>query len=271
MKKIDIEQMKCVQMDILSFVHDFCVKNNIKYSLCGGSAIGAIRHKGFIPWDDDIDIFMLREDYDKLVSTFEDERGVYLVHSLKDNLYSLPFAKIEDTRTIIVEKSNMKDSLGINIDVFPVDNLLDGKDESLRLLRNIGKIRRITRVKLLKPTPKNSLIKKIGILFFSIALAPVSLRRLSIKLDDVARASGKKDSVYVSTLVWGYGEKEMVERRLFCDYLLVPFEDRQYFIMAGYDLYLRQVYGDYMQLPPEDKRQSPHSIQGIYWKDGFEE
>lgn len=267
MRKIDIGQIKTIQMDILTFVHDFCVKNNIHYSLCGGSAIGAIRHKGFIPWDDDIDIFMLRDDYEQLLMKFEDFSCRYKILSLKDPSYSLPFAKVEDTRTILKEDTNLKHLIGVNIDIFPIDNLVDDKKKSIKILHNIGRLRNITRAKLLRPNSNNSWMKKCVILLSSLFLSPFTLKWLSSKLNEKAKVAGVPNSNYVSTLVWGYGEREMVERRLFNDYKLVGFEDRHYFIMSGYDQYLHQVYGNYMQLPPKEKRQSPHAICSVYWKD----
>jgi len=92
------------------------------------------------------------------------------------------------------------------------------------------------------------------------------MRHLSEKLDNMAKTSGKKDAKYCGCVVWGYGTREIMPSNIFDDYNLVPFEDRQFYVMKGYDTYLTSIYGDYMQLPPEGERQSPHTLNGVYWK-----
>jgi len=105
MIELDIEALKKVELDILSFIHDFCEKNDIKYSLCGGTLLGAVRHKGFIPWDDDIDIFMLRDQYEKFISLMEnnDDDTFKLITYKNSKNYNLLFAKVVDKRTILIE------------------------------------------------------------------------------------------------------------------------------------------------------------------------
>ena len=117
----DVNEMRKIQMDILLFIHQFCIDNGIQYSLAWGTMLGAIRHKGYIPWDDDIDIMMTRPEYDRFCKLFHDERSIYKLYDVHtDKKWIYPFAKISDERTIRVEK-NALDEIGINIDVFPID------------------------------------------------------------------------------------------------------------------------------------------------------
>ena len=102
MKEICLDELKIVQLDIMSSIHRFCEKYHLRYSLSCGSMLGAARHKGYIPWDDDIDIYLLREDYDKMVRNFPDLwEGKYQFCTLeRDSKWGLPYGKVCDSRTI---------------------------------------------------------------------------------------------------------------------------------------------------------------------------
>ena len=122
MNKLDTDTVKEIQMDILSSVDTFCKENNIRYFISGGTLIGAVRHKGYIPWDDDIDIMMLRKDYNKFVHDFG-TKGKYCVLAPELNMhFPFPFAKVEDTSTVLIENMATPWEMGINIDVFPWEN-----------------------------------------------------------------------------------------------------------------------------------------------------
>lgn len=124
MKKIETEEMKKLELDMLIDVAKFCDENDIRYYLSGGTLLGAVRHKGFIPWDDDIDISMPRPDYLKFVSTYNGSSEFYQVQSIENNdKYWRTFAKVFDTRTYLKEDAIRmpKDGNGVFIDIFPID------------------------------------------------------------------------------------------------------------------------------------------------------
>ncbi|HOI25983.1 MAG TPA: LicD family protein [Paludibacteraceae bacterium] len=269
MKIIDLAEEKNLMMNILDSIDAFCVANNIHYSLCGGSAIGAIRHKGFIPWDDDIDIMMLRDDYEQFLSNYKDNSGNFVLHSFdRDKDWEYPFAKIENIHTIKEENTTNKKKIGVNIDIFPIDNLSDSEEDSLKLIRKVQRIRMALFAKIVKPSKRNSLYKKMCILALKALTIFSSKRSLAKKVDSTAKNVGKTNSKYIAGLAWGvYGEKELCPRSIFNSYLKIPFENREYSIISGYDIYLSHLYGDYMQLPTEDKRVSPHTINMVYWKE----
>ena len=130
-ENLKLEEMKKVEIEILKKIDEVCSENNIVYSLAGGSAIGAVRHKGFIPWDDDIDIMMLREDYDKLQNVMNDKdyKGIKLLSINNDENFPYPYMKAVSLNTtgkeIGIDK--IKD-YGVFIDIFPVDKVpTDGK------------------------------------------------------------------------------------------------------------------------------------------------
>ena len=138
MRQITLQEIKDIQLDILKDVDSFCEKNNIRYYLAGGTLLGAIRHKGFIPWDDDIDIIMPRPDYIKFIQGYENECDKnYKLTSIDNNKQHLyTFAKIFDMRTLKIEDSisyNNKNMDGIGIDIFPMDGLPQNIESSNKL------------------------------------------------------------------------------------------------------------------------------------------
>ena len=129
MKEISFEESKKLELDILLAVADFCNKNNLTYFLAYGTLIGAIRHKGFIPWDDDIDIQMPREDYNKFIETFSHERYKTIAPGTPLSKHS--FVKVIDTETVKIEahKKYKKGFLGVDIDIFPLDGTPSDENE----------------------------------------------------------------------------------------------------------------------------------------------
>lgn len=267
MKNIDTEESKRIQLDILSDVHRYCVANGIKYSICYGTLIGAVRHRGFIPWDDDIDIMMEREDYDRFIRGYKSaEHPYYRLHSLEtDTSYALPFAKVEDARTVIIERSKGPRT-GIAIDVFPVDAAFDDRQQSLKYIDRIMRARKLYCGKFLKPTPYNSTAKKIAIRILNILTAPLPLTSLARWYERRCRR-GVHGAANAGVLVWGYGRRELFDASVFRTVEPIVFEDRQFYTLTERHTYLSGLYGDYMQLPPEDKRHSPHTILDMHWKE----
>ena len=136
MKEISsTSEMREIQLKMMDCIHHFCIKNKIKYSLAFGSLLGAVRHKGFIPWDDDIDIMMLRSDYELFVNTFNCYNSNYKVYDYrKDTQYYYAFAKVCDERTLRIESSKVQ-GLGVFIDVFPIDYYADTEKEAKRIIK----------------------------------------------------------------------------------------------------------------------------------------
>lgn len=265
MREIGSDESKKIQLEILQSIHEFCTANSVKYSICGGTLIGAVRHKGFIPWDDDIDIFMLREDYIKFIHGYKDTSGRYRLHCLEnDESYCYPYAKVEDVRTCIEEEVTA-DNMGIAVDVFPVDNCMNDREKSIIYINGAIRCQKLYKAKLVRPTKNNSFLKKCGIIALKMLLTGHSLRKLAVKLSEYSQG-GMKDSRFVATMVSGYGTKELQLKSSFDDLIELPFEDRTFLAIKGYDQYLSNVYGDYMKLPPVEKRRSPHVIEHAYWK-----
>lgn len=266
LKKITVNEMKLIQLDMLRYIHSFCIKNDIKYTLIFGTLLGAVRHKGYIPWDDDIDIAMPRSDYEMFVKSFSHD--FYKVYDYRMDLeYANPYAKIADTRTILEENINMK-SIGINIDLFPLDNLFNSKEESLIFVNSLNCFKKRFRMKLLKPSNKNVWWKRMAINISKLFVLNTTLKEITEKEYKRIETLNNDNSTYVGFPVdpeIGAAARSICERSVFDNYTLIEFEKEHFMVISGYDQWLSQIYGDYMTPPPMAERTSPHSLSNIYW------
>lgn len=259
------DRLKAVLYEILQDVHHFCERNGIRYCLYGGTLLGAVRHKGFIPWDDDIDIAMPRPDYERFCKTYVSNR--YAVHTYKtDPDYLMPFAKVCDNRTVLVENRYPHISLGVNIDVFPLDgveSIQDAREKEIRRrnlyyfldLRNISwkQMRREFRHWILR-----------SIQHFALRLVP---NRFFVgRFERDMAKTGFGEHPFRGCVVWGYGVSETCPADVYSDFGgTMEFESGRFHVQKGWHEYLSSVFGDYMQLPPEEKRKTVHS-SSAWWK-----
>jgi lipopolysaccharide cholinephosphotransferase len=264
---VSIEEIRRVQLGILEHVDSFCKDNNIRYFLAGGSAIGAVRHNGYIPWDDDIDIMMLRKDYNRFTILYKQlDDSVFVIHSCEDESdFYAPFLKIDDSRTVLEEKVNTQSRIGVNIDVFPIDDLPDDAKSQTRLYNKVGFLIKLYLLKQIKVDNRRSFLKNLILLIGRIILLPVSLNKLAITISSFPKNKSYPGSKYCGILIWGYGIREVNLKSNYTGVLYSDFEGYKFPIPIGYDNYLRSVYGDYMKLPTKEKRITHHSFKA-YWK-----
>lgn len=254
-------------MDILSALHEFCEAHNIKYSISYGSLLGAARHKGYIPWDDDIDIAILREDYEKLMALFpKTYKNKFCIASMsREKKWKMPFAKAYDNTTIFIEPG-CSFPLGINIDIFPVDDI---PDDDKKWQKN-NKLRKqlffIYNLKNTQFPSDRSIIKNIII---GITLAILSIfpkRSLSRWIEKFITRNNGKGYSRCTEACNGFVESKPYSKDLFKSIKLYSFEDRYFNGFEDYNTYLTANYGDWRKLPPMEKRKS-HHINKSYWKD----
>lgn len=274
MRKIEsLEELKLIQLDLLLQFHQFCCVHSIKYSLAAGTLIGAVRHKGFIPWDDDIDVYLLREDYMRLIKLFPNEpvNNCVLVSLERDDKWHKSYAKFYDNRTLAdIATRNHYDDLGIGIDVFPIDDVPD----NLLDFRKYNKKRMLLRdaifMKSFPFSKKRSLLKTISILGCQMMLLPFSFEYLAKKLNRYSQKHNGKGYSHVNENCLGvYNTIKPWLKKDFDQVIDAEFEGHQVKIMEGYNDYLSTIYGDYMTLPPVEKRKAHHGFVG-YWKDKYE-
>ncbi len=259
--KLDINTIKKLEFDLLCSVCKFCNDNNLRYYLCAGTLLGAIRHKGFIPWDDDIDIQMPRPDYDYLIENFKSTNNIKILSPGYDNYY-YNFAKAIDARTRLCEL-NLKpiDSYGVYIDIFPIEGMPDNETERLNHFKKLDSIRnRINRYGYGKPVLRKNLYLyfKQWITYFSNN--DHKIKNLQKEYIDLAHLYDYNSSNYVYVSGGGYHIKEIYSKDVFANPVLVEFEGESFNAPKEWDKYLHQLYGDYMTLPPEDKRVSNHKF-----------
>lgn len=261
----DTDELKRIELGILRDVARFCEKHGIRYFLSGGTLLGAIRHKGFIPWDDDVDIAMLRPDYERFVREYRADR--YTLYSPETNSYITPFAKVVDTSTVVKEQDVGLDGIGLWLDVFPLDGA-PFKDYdphrglAWRLLKKAIRFRNLP-----FSSPDRTLKQRIGIVL-SLPLRLLSNRFLVGRLRTIAMRHSVHDSPYIGCLVSPYScTRELQPRSVFEGQdALVSFEGETFRTMPGWRDYLTSLYGDYMTPPPQEKRKSTHDFQA-WWKD----
>lgn len=269
MKKItDVNELRLIQMDILSHVDRVCRENNIKYSISGGTLIGAVRHKGYIPWDDDIDIMLAREEYEKLVTVMSnhctDDTYTIVTHDI-DSGFIYPYAKVVDNRTIMHENILGCKDYGVYIDVFPIDLIPNDEKICDQIFCQMKRLYNMLTLKRLKLSPARSFWKNSTIVISQFLLMPFSNDWIIRKMEEKAKKSARLDSTRRCCLVWGYGRKEIVPASVHQSHIDLPFEDRTYMAVADYHTYLTNLFGDYMQLPPESKR-IPHHDFLAWWR-----
>ncbi len=272
---LTLQEIQAQSLEILQVVHDFCVKNGIKYSLAYGTLIGAIRHKGFIPWDDDIDIIMPRSDYERFCRTFQAPNLGIL--SEKDKDYYLTYCRVFDT------KKTHCDSLlpigknhegGVWIDVFPADGVSDDFNEFSDNIHHHTHLWMLQLRYRYSLAPLKDIIRTCNLKDLCILLAIKASLLGRKKLDKLNAALcrnahlfpyGKTDH-WSQLCVFDDGTNNYQFCSDFEETIDTVFEGRSFKIMSGYDRVLRNIYGDYMELPPEGQRHPKHNHVVLSWK-----
>lgn len=265
MEEIGIDKLKQIQLDMLKDIHTFCVEHEIRYSLAFGTLLGAVRHKGYIPWDDDIDIMMRRDEYERFIKTYGNDK--YRIADLSTNAdYGLPFAKVEDVRTIMNEMVEGTTEFGIYIDVFPVDNIPDNISQRKLFYQKKNFWNILYNLKVVKIRRGRSWAKNAILVIGHMLLRPINKSIIVRKMSQISQTFNAIKTVYVGIVVPADSRiEEAIPASSFDKYVSCKFEDVEVMAIENYDLYLKAAYGDYMKLPPIEKRVSHHAFKA-YWK-----
>jgi LPS biosynthesis protein len=267
MKKIEKEELHRIQIGILDYFAEFCDNHELRYWIDYGTLLGAIRHRGYIPWDDDIDVSMLRKDYERLMDCFNREgMGRYqFLCPEKDREYYYPFGKIVDTETVLYEMGEKGLKIGVYIDVFVVDYAPDDDVKLRKIFRKRDFYGRLRRYQLPLGQAKIS-AKRIGVLGIQAILKFVPRQYFALKIIHNARKYTHAETKRVCDMTDPYDKIHwVVSRKLFEDFCEVEFEGKKYHAPAKYDKWLKILYGDYMKLPSkEEQSAAQHDIEAYY-------
>lgn len=263
----EINEIRSVEIDILNAFVQLCEKNNLKYSLAGGTLLGAIRHSGFIPWDDDIDVLMPRPDYEKFLNLTQGTLREYSVRSIENNpqLHTRPFARVV-CNDYMLELCTPPYKLPPWIDIFPMDGMPEDYEQCRVYFKKLYKIKRLIALSWQhksdsrKPAKKGNgikhYLKRLLMPLISLSAKIIGHHNLLMVLQNTAKKTRYETCAYVGCVVaGGHGIRERMPKSDFEAMIKVPFEGEEYCSMGCYELYLSNLYGqNYMQLPPEDER-----------------
>ena len=260
---INNAQFKKIALEILIDFDNLCRKNNIKYSLAYGTLIGAIRHKGYIPWDDDIDVIMLREEYEKFLKVKEELKNEHTFISIETNsLYSASLAKIYNNNTVLTETMH-RDlcDIGVYIDVFVFDYVPESTMRRKCLYYQALFCRKSWAFSTYYPKTKLGVERKLR----DVAAKWQLGRRANIWLNKKLKKQPKSQLVCAMLFVYNW-DWETFNTDEFNNLTEIEFENHSFLCFEHYDMFLKRWYGDYMKLPPEKERVVGHSYN-VYYKE----
>ena len=266
-KELTLEEIKETELNLLVQFHDICQKNGLRYSLGGGTLLGAVRHKGFIPWDDDIDVMMPRPDYEKFLKYCINNTTPFKLHYYKySSNYVLIDAKISDPSTILVDKvlSSKRNKVGVFIDVFVIDGLGDNEQAAKKQFMKTSVKREVLNAmtwdKFFRSKTHPLYYEPLRFVVYILSRIANAQKLLS-SIDRINREVNFDSSKYAGCVSGVYRTKEIMKTSVFKSYVKLKFEDQEFWCIKDYDSYLKQHYGDYMELPPEEKRQTHHTFK----------
>lgn len=275
MEKITSSERKKILLSLLEYFDLICRENGLKYSLAGGTLLGAVRHHGFIPWDDDADVLMTRKEYEKLKQISNIENDVFGFMNENSSNYYYAFSKLYDKNTYlkkILPIDRKLDDLGIFLDIFPYDEVPDGATELLDYSKKINDLNDLMYLTIpgqysLSKSKIKHFIKSIVFYpkYFMAKRNGLSTDELHDKLISSLQIYNNKNYKQVGFLLSEYHEKDKVPVEVTEDYQNVQFENLTLKAFKKYDVYLSNLYGDYMRLPAKQDRVSKHAYIG-FWR-----
>lgn len=245
-------------LEMLKWFHNFCVEHNLVYYAIGGTLLGAVRHHGYIPWDDDVDLGLPRKDYVRLIEYMKECNSDKFVlecpSSKKDFVYG--YCKLYDTTTTLIENTRYKTKRGAYIDIFPIDGIGNNLEESKKNFTAINRKLNFVNTKVCALRKGRAFYKNLAIILSRCV--PGNWQKSLQKVEKLCAAHDYDESLYVGNLYGNWHEKEIVKKEWLGNPRLYTFEDMQLYGPQNADAYLTAIYGDYMTLPPIEKQASHH-------------
>lgn len=256
-----LKRLQETELEILKVVTDFCDEKGIRYCLTSGTLLGAVRHNGFIPWDDDIDISMPRADYEKFLTYADDFiDGYEIVCTKLNNQYPIAIAKVRKCDTVMKEPSmaHLDINHGVWIDVFPLDRV-KSTQRLKRRAHNFNLLTTVINYKLKVSNPK-----KIKTKFICMALGLLSIKELDKIRTRIMTAEECTDAKMYTSFASNLGPSRLLfDESVYFPAKKIKFETEIFYAPAKIDVWLTGAYGDYMSLPPENERVNRHKVMEI--------
>ena len=271
MREMTPDELKQVGIEILKFIDIVCKENGIRYFILFGTLLGAVRHQGYIPWDDDIDIGMIREDYNRFIEVMKEQSKYKLISMETDPDYYFSFARVSDFNTQL-KLHTMREihDIGVFVDVFPIDNAPD-ETEIASYFEKFYELRHKvwitipstakycdhslhTMIRMVKRFPQR--------IMYGVSNFDLYRKEL---IDHMIQYNMIPTEKYVIAET-PYRERAIFDKDIFKGVIELSFERNRFFAPIGYEKFLTGVYGDYMKLPPKEKQVTHHHFTA-YWKD----
>lgn len=271
MQRIAPEEIQPLLLDIFKVFHSYCVEHNLTYFMSDGTLLGAVRHKGFIPWDDDVDVSMVADNYDALIALAHEnayldseKRYKFLLPGEAPNFY--PFLKVVDAKTISYEKDiERKYAIGLWLDVFRFSYCDANFEATLDKFHKIQKLKEMNKLAVcgnFRTTWYNALYPALLVGKGLLKLAGRTPYTLSAQMQAI-EASLPKSGTRLMDITWADGDSHWFEASLWEEVTQLDFEGSPFMAPARYDEVLTAQFGDYMQLPPVEQRVR-HDFEAYY-------
>ena len=241
---ITVKQLQEIFLGMMEEFHRFCEENQLKYYMVGGTLLGAVREKGFIPWDDDVDFAMPRPDYERFIKEYNG--GMRLRCMQNDKTHLFPYIKLFHEELSVVgiedEQYNVHGSVFVTFDIYPIDGVGSNREIGAKHVRKISQKKHILYLNLTRDKSKN---KIKNLVLWGIRRIPSSF--LLRRIDRAMQAFSYRESEYLTRWREGTPEVNILKRSVFGEPVLLAFEEHSFFAPQNYDEYLTCVYGDYME------------------------
>lgn len=270
MRTVTQEEMKQIMLAMLVDFDAFCRSHQLRYCLIGGTLLGAVRHHGYIPWDDDVDVAMPRQDYEQFAALYNREKTnpdfTFASYHQIPNLY-VSSGKLYDTRTVLKEYCDSDVQIGVYLDIFPLDNIGKTREEAEAFSKEALKYRkRLTRRTWMVNVPGRAWYKNCAVAVLKLFSTHQPVAQLVKEQDDFCSSRRSRELEPYVSIVCDALKPEILEGAWFDTYIEMPFEGHSFFVPSGYDQVLTAMYGNYMQLPPVEQRVTHHSYD-VWYRD----